>query len=81
MSALKVPTQGLRSDAFLEFDPGISQCGNITDGVSMRLDVPQLKGWWLISFDNLECMYLAAKKARMAEPETEAAGAGNHGQH
>ena len=65
-TTLKIPTQGLGHDDFLSFEPYTTQCGNITDGVGLSLSGPKMGGWWVISFENLECMYLAAKKARTA---------------
>ncbi len=45
----------------LRIEPGISRCGDITDGVSFEHGN---QGCWLISFAALEQIYLEAKKAR-----------------
>lgn len=47
----------------LSFHPGIAKCGDITDGVSLW---PGQEGPWVVSFTDLEEMYLAAKTLRNA---------------
>ena len=42
-------------------DPGVWQCGEVTDGVGIRM---KPRGGFVISFANLEKAYLAAKKFR-----------------
>lgn len=58
-SRLCVDTQGL-GELFC-FEPGPAGCGNIDDGVAFEIGNG---GCWVVSFDDLEKLYLAAKEAR-----------------
>jgi len=55
------------SPNLLWFDPGISRCGSILDGVSFAHcghNPEDWEGTWVIQFKDLERMYLAAKRVR-----------------
>lgn len=54
-------TQGYSDMDNLWFRPGPCRCGNITDGVALAHDQ---RGDWIVSFADLERMYLLAKQAR-----------------
>ena len=47
----------------MRFEPGPIWCGSIADGVGLDRD---REGIWVISFADLERMYLAAKEVRRA---------------
>lgn len=62
------------SHGWLLFSPGPTRCGGIEDGVAMGHAVcedpqnhHQYEGDWVIAFESLEAMYLAAKAARASE--------------
>lgn len=51
-------------EEILRFNPGPTECGNITDGVAFYHGN---RGAWIVSFADLERMYLAAKLARRGQ--------------
>jgi hypothetical protein len=68
---MMVKTQGHAFGDWLRFEPGQCSCGSIEDGVSLEhancenpQNYHQVKGGWVISFEDFERMYLAAKAAR-----------------
>jgi hypothetical protein len=74
-----IRTAGHAFGDWLRFEPGQCSCGPITDGVALEhanCENPrnhyQTQGGWVLAFEDLERMYLAAKQARTA-PETSSA--------
>lgn len=57
---IKIDTAGLGDEERMGFDPGISHCGKIENGVSFDIG----HGCWVISFEDFQKMYRAALKAR-----------------
>ena len=49
------------SNTVLWFDPRMTWCGSIADGVSFQHGE---QGCWVVRFKDLEAAYLAAKKER-----------------
>jgi hypothetical protein len=68
---LVIQTAGYSEPDELSFWPGPSKCGEITDGVTLS---HAGEGGWVISFADLERMYLAAKEARTAVGKSAAKG-------
>lgn len=58
---IRVRTAGLTPEG-MTISPTIHECGAIKDGVAIRLAA--LRGSWVISFEDLERVYLAAKSRR-----------------
>jgi hypothetical protein len=56
----QVFTAGIGSDV-LSYDTGIHRCGKINGGIGFMHDND---GWWVMGFDDLERIYLKAKKVR-----------------
>lgn len=51
---------------------GVNRCGRITDGVALAnagTSLRDTEGLWVIAFDDLERIYLAAKEARESPAE------------
>ena len=61
-NVLLVDTAGLRSETMC-FHPKPCVCGDIEDGVAFDIS-PNMYGGWVVSFEDFEQMYLAAKAAR-----------------
>lgn len=55
------------TDPMLSFSPLIHRCGGITNGVRFaNHEVGKFRGGWIVDFNDLERMYLAAKAYRAA---------------
>lgn len=60
---IEVEAGGLGQNNKLIFDVGMWEGGDIQDGILIRLPKAYLEGAFTIAFDDLEKIYLAAKKA------------------
>lgn len=66
MSDIRCKTQGYSDgEAYLCIAPGIWQCGEIRDGVAISFEENgKWSGGFVISFEDFERAYLAAKEIR-----------------
>ena len=60
---MEVKTAGLGGDEKMRFGYDTNACGDIADGVSFNIG----HGCWVISFDDLERMYIKADKYRQEQ--------------
>jgi hypothetical protein len=58
-------TAGYSDEDSLWFEPGVSRCGKILDGVALGHDG---SAGWVLAFDDLKAMYEAAIAARPEKP-------------